>query len=338
MTKIVIADNDSLMRQAMRALIESVDGFEVAYEATNGQEVIDVCMQDDIAILFTDIRMPVKNGVMAIEELRKSKPNMEIYIITGCDSFEMAKFAVENGVKNYIVKPVIPQEIHDILTTYKEKAQAAPAVAMPIWQDDALQAAVSEQDFERVYFLLDKVVASLFELGTIEYRKKAGEALIDSLLKHVFPKSEGIDIPVLTEFPVSLAIVGDERRCKIWLFNCVDYIFKIMSVRNSYILDHVFTFIEEHIEEDISLSTIVKECNLSQGYLSRIIKSNFNMTLMNYIHLKKLNLAKQYLCDNQVNGSEVGYKLGYSNFSYFCKVFKKYENITISEFRSRANV
>ena len=59
---------------------------------------------------------------------------------------------------------------------------------------------------------------------------------------------------------------------------------------------------------------------------------------MNYIHLKKINMAKEYICVSRMSISDVFVKVGYSEFSYFCKVFKKYEENTVSNFKSNIGI
>ena len=130
----------------------------------------------------------------------------------------------------------------------------------------------------------------------------------------------------------------DVRVLSIWLFNIIEYIFVTRSQNRYPILKNVFEYIQDNIKNYISLDDVVKSCNVSQGYLSRIFKKEFNMTVMNYIHLKKINLAKEYICVSRMSISDVFVKVGYSEFSYFCKVFKKYEENTVSNFKSNLGI
>ncbi len=104
------------------------------------------------------------------------------------------------------------------------------------------------------------------------------------------------------KFSISDKAVLDKRMLSIWIFKIMDYIFAEISSSKYAILKNVFKYIDNKIGEDISLKDIVKDCNISQGYLSRIFRKELNMTIMNYIHLKKINLAKEYLCMTEKSG------------------------------------
>ena len=131
---------------------------------------------------------------------------------------------------------------------------------------------------------------------------------------------------------------NDVRVLSTWLFNIIEYIFIVRSQNRYPILKNIFKYIQSNIKTYISLDNVVKSCNVSQGYLSRIFKKEFNMTVMNYIHLKKINMAKEYICVSRMSISDVFVKVGYSEFSYFCKVFKKYEENTVSNFKSNIGI
>ena len=83
------------------------------------------------------------------------------------------------------------------------------------------------------------------------------------------------------------------------------------------------------------MKDIVVACNVSQGYVSRIFKHKLNMTIMQYIHKKKINLAKEYILGTEKSGTHIANILGYSDVSYFCKIFKKHEHRTISQYRDQ---
>jgi two-component system response regulator YesN len=95
----------------------------------------------------------------------------------------------------------------------------------------------------------------------------------------------------------------------------------------------VFDYLEVHLTENIGLKEITQDCNVSQGYLSRIFKVEFGVSVMEYIHMRKMMLAKWYFLDNRVSLTDVAYRLGYNESSYFSKVFKKYEHVTVLEYK-----
>ncbi len=94
-----------------------------------------------------------------------------------------------------------------------------------------------------------------------------------------------------------------------------------------------FGFIDANIMRNISLRDIVENCFVSQGHLSRVFKKDFNISVMDYLHMKKISLARAYFIFTEHSASEVAFRLGYNESGYFSKIFKKYEKTTIQSYR-----
>ena len=82
--RVVLADNHALVRQGLKALLER-EGFQVAGEASDGQELLRLVanVRPDVAIL--DIGMPILNGIDAARELQKSSPRTKTILLTRHD-------------------------------------------------------------------------------------------------------------------------------------------------------------------------------------------------------------------------------------------------------------
>ena len=81
---------------------------------------------------------------------------------------------------------------------------------------------------------------------------------------------------------------------ELWLFRVMDYIFQKNSANRYPLLQNVFLYIESNIKSEISLNKIITNCSISQGYLSRIFREQFQVSVTEYLHMKKLHLAKGY--------------------------------------------
>jgi len=100
--RVVLADNHALVRQGLKALLER-EGFHVAGEASDGQELLRLVanVRPEIAIL--DISMPILNGIDAARELQKSSPTKTI-LLTRHDEDQYVTEALRAGVKGYVLK------------------------------------------------------------------------------------------------------------------------------------------------------------------------------------------------------------------------------------------
>ncbi len=102
--RILIADDHSVVRAGLRALLESRHGWEVVAEASDGREAVDKAtkLKPDVAVL--DIGMPLLNGVEATRRIRAASPSTEILILTMHESDDLVHQVVQAGARGYILK------------------------------------------------------------------------------------------------------------------------------------------------------------------------------------------------------------------------------------------
>lgn len=106
------------------------------------------------------------------------------------------------------------------------------------------------------------------------------------------------------------------------------------SAQNSYV-EGAIRFIRHHYREDISISTVAHELEISEGYLSRMFKKETSYTFTNYLIYYRLRLAMELLMDCRVKVYEVADQVGYSDTAYFSAQFKKIVGLSPSEYQSR---
>ena len=101
--KIIILDDDSLIRKTLTKLLEKEN--HKIYNAENGYEAIDIVNKNVIDIVITDIQMPEIDGLKTIEEIKKISPNTKFVVITGYSNDSTPIKAIRLGVNDYIYKP-----------------------------------------------------------------------------------------------------------------------------------------------------------------------------------------------------------------------------------------
>ena len=105
--RILIADDHSVVRAGLRALLESRSGWEVVAEASDGRDAVDKAtkLKPDVAVL--DIGMPLLNGVEATRRIRAASPSTEILILTMHESDDLVQQVVQAGARGYILKSAV---------------------------------------------------------------------------------------------------------------------------------------------------------------------------------------------------------------------------------------
>ena len=116
MYRVLIADDEGIMREALKNIITSNFGndCELAFAKT-GRAVVELAETFRPDVAFMDIQMPGINGIQAIREIQKFNSSTIFVIITAYDKFDYAKEAVNLGVMEYLTKPVKRAKIIEVL-------------------------------------------------------------------------------------------------------------------------------------------------------------------------------------------------------------------------------
>ncbi|EYE88079.1 LuxR family transcriptional regulator [Fervidicella metallireducens AeB] len=112
--RILIADDDSLIRESLKIILGMDEDFDVVGCVENGLKAVEYCLRERIDVALLDVRMPVLNGVKAVKEI-SSKTNTKTLILTTFDDDEYIMEAVKNGAKGYLLKNNSPDKIKDAI-------------------------------------------------------------------------------------------------------------------------------------------------------------------------------------------------------------------------------
>ena len=107
--RVILVDDQSLVRSGFRMLIESEDDMEVVSEASNGLEALDGRMPVDVALM--DIRMPQMDGVEATRRITASPLDTKVLILTTFDLDEYVYAALKAGASGFLLKDARPTEL-----------------------------------------------------------------------------------------------------------------------------------------------------------------------------------------------------------------------------------
>ena len=114
--KILISDDSILSRKQLKDAILRL-GTPTFIETSNGQDAIDSYKREKPDLVFLDIGMPVKDGNAAIREIREYDPKAEIIIVSSVGTQAQLKAAIESGAKDFIQKPMNPNQIASIISS-----------------------------------------------------------------------------------------------------------------------------------------------------------------------------------------------------------------------------
>lgn len=112
-----VVDDHVLFAQSLQGLINSFDGFDVAFMARNGNDLINKLstVTRDPDIILLDINMPVMNGFETINWLNEHKPNIKTIALSMDDDEETIIQMLKAGSKGYLLKDIHPDTLHNAL-------------------------------------------------------------------------------------------------------------------------------------------------------------------------------------------------------------------------------
>jgi AraC-like DNA-binding protein len=94
-----------------------------------------------------------------------------------------------------------------------------------------------------------------------------------------------------------------------------------------------FDYVLEHFNEEIKATDMADLCNMSSSYFSRTFNSQMGMNFNEYVNYIRIMEAEKLLVSTTMNVTEIGTSVGFSDTSYFIKLFKVYKNISPKQFR-----
>lgn len=112
-----------------------------------------------------------------------------------------------------------------------------------------------------------------------------------------------------------------------------DCIFTVNKVNGSSIIKKSVSYINENYMDDISLDSTAEHVYLSTAYFSRLFKKEMGMNFIDYLNKVRIEESKKYLADLRMSLSQIAHMSGFTDQSYYNKVFKKIEGISPGQFR-----
>ncbi len=127
--KVLIADDDALIREGLKIILEADGRFEIGACVENGLQAVQGCMDGKADVALLDVRMPVMDGLQAAREI-SGRTAAKVLILTTFDDDEFIFNALKNGAKGYLLKNSPPARIMDAVKMVYDGGTVLQDVAM----------------------------------------------------------------------------------------------------------------------------------------------------------------------------------------------------------------
>ncbi|MEU6659689.1 response regulator transcription factor [Streptomyces sp. NPDC046821] len=186
---LLIVDDHPVVRDGLRGMFESADGFTVLGEASNGVEAVDLAGRLDPDVVLMDLRMPGGNGVDAIKELTRRGARSRVLVLTTYDTDSDTLPAIEAGATGYLLKDAPREELFTAVRAAADgRTVLSPAVASRLVTAVRTPSAPADEPLsarEREVLALVAKGTSNKEIARVLF---ISEATVKTHLTHVYGK------------------------------------------------------------------------------------------------------------------------------------------------------
>lgn len=334
----MIVEDEEWIRSAMVKMIEDELGsaYKVVAEAENGEEALNLIYDVWPTVIITDIKMPQKDGLWLVKEIFNRQLPVASIIVSGYEEFEYAQKAMRYGVLDYLLKPVVPEDLlNAIKGTYNKLMlnQNMHKHMIKIQNLDILDTDKNNTDFfKRILQLLDEIWYSK--------NMTRGEKIV--LVKIVSGKIQSFILAHDNNFK-TLKIVDYSIENIKYHFNCLQELWlqnssTLFNNDTHYIIEDICKYIQLNHAKDITLTEVSNQFHYSISYFCLLFKKHTGFSFTNYLNLIRMKKAKELLVDYDYKVYEVAEMVGFQTLPYFNRVFKQTFGCSPNEYRRGTNL
>lgn len=174
MKEILVVEDEAIIRQGLKVLLEQVMGGFQVVEAKSGEEGVAIVHQRLPHLIITDIRMGGMDGLTFISKVRQLYKEVPIIILSGHSDFEYARTAMRYGIRDFLLKPINRIELSEAISNIFKENNAESLPVSKQFQDilqfidDHLSSDIALSQIAEYVQLNPQYVGQLFksELGT----------------------------------------------------------------------------------------------------------------------------------------------------------------------------
>lgn len=155
MTRILVADDHQIVRAGLKNLLAEYKEFDVAGEAGSGTDALKMVRESDWDVVLLDISMPDMNGIDTLKQIKRSKPDLPVLILTMHPEDHYAINLLRAGANGYVCKECAPEQlVGAIRTVASGRRYVSPALGGQLAGDlsgdsqKALHTDLSEREFQ----------------------------------------------------------------------------------------------------------------------------------------------------------------------------------------------
>lgn len=183
MIRVAIIDDHAIVRMGLKYSLSLEPDFEFAGEHSGGEGAGEFVARVRPDVVLLDVRMPVVNGIEALEDIRRKAPDVKVLMLTTSDGDEDVFRSMNKGARGYMVKDESGEDLHVAIRTVASGEVFLPKRIKAIYDDRKKRPSLSEREIEIV-----RLVAKGFSNDELAERLHLSPETIKAHLRHVYEK------------------------------------------------------------------------------------------------------------------------------------------------------
>ncbi|TXK83807.1 response regulator [Paenibacillus sp. N3.4] len=340
MKQILIVDDEPMVRMGLAQLVRQCNPLFRTVVAANGAEALEQINKQRPDMLLTDIQMPKMDGLELCKQVQSMNVNVPVVVISGYDDFSYAQKCLTYGVKEYLLKPLTEHELYPVLhKLLSQQDHSVPISFLKVeeWLE-RVESTIWSADLEALNGLMNDWkhgdLTKGIQIEQLEWIIADGlKILVKKLNAHGMATFTIIPSPnQLNNVPGAIAYLQSQ------IVHLYNQLFHWRGGNQKSLFEEAKTYIDNHISEELSLEEVAEKMGLAPTYFSYIFKKMTNETFVQYRMKKRIEMAKRLLEMPHYKVVDVGVTIGYQNYPYFTKIFKKMTGCSPTEYRSMLGI
>ena len=365
MFNVLLVDDEHLSIVALQHMIPWEQfGFSEIHTTMSPVKALDMLKSQKFDACFVDVNMPELSGLDLLKTAKQLGLDTKFVVVSGYSDFSYAQQAISYDVVGYCLKPVDRSGFMPTMERLCQKVMDNRCKRDPAWFSEMLS---NVGACERFVEIVRRKLPESKELNLMLVR---GERLQEKLLQISDAVCDAICFlkeneallawgkedharwmkGFLVENKLHARMVCGTCECTAAMLQkmCLKMfrVFKAQSGASGEVVvvtgvneqiealvRNVMAYIDSNYTQDISLQTIAGKFGVNYSYLSRVLNRQMGISFAEYLTNKRLKKACQLLEDTLLQIAEISKEVGFVDYHYFTRTFKKYYGVTPTQYR-----
>jgi two-component system response regulator YesN len=332
MTRLLVVDDEWLIRKGIVKMIKRLNPAYVVEEANNGKEAVDSLTGSSYDLIFSDIKMPGLDGIQMLELLNDHRFRVPVVFLTGYDEFQYMQDAIRLRAYDYLLKPIHDDDMIAVLSRFQKDFMTMTKMspkdhAMLQKFEFELLNALESLDSAKVHSVMEEgqqlLKAYMFQRQYVDEVIRIANQFFAQNGIHAFDK----DLSLSSNDVSNLANIQHAIHLRL------SHMRERINVEEDKIIKLAKEYIEAHMEHPLSLHEVANVVHFNPTYFSEYFKEKSGETFSQYVTRTKIEKAKQLLHDPTARIADISEYVGYKDPRSFTKMFKLFLGMTPKEYR-----